>query len=319
MPLPPASSLSSKFCIESGFYGNLSDAARELASASVALATRRAYQAAIRRLSSWLNGRQLTDKTQAKYLAHLHESGNSPATCAQVVAAIQFAGKVAGCQTPFGPLTQRVLAGIRRAGRERGRGQAQGITWEEANRMAKIAAARQKRVAGLRDAAIIATASDALLRVGELSALMVDDFAEWENGSGRLAIRFSKTDQHGDGAILYLGAMTVKRLQAWIDLSAVVDGPLFRQVRQNGVVLKDGISPHSMRAIIQRCAIDAGIRGAVRGHSLRVGASQSLAGAGAGLVELQTVGRWKSPLMPARYARAEIAGRSAVARYRYKA
>ena len=40
------------------------------------------------------------------------------------------------------------------------------------------------------------------------------------------------------------------------------------------------------------------------GHSLRVGAAQSLAGAGASLVEMQTVGRWKAPAMPARYARA---------------
>lgn len=161
------------------------------------------------------------------------------------------------------------------------------------------------------------SASDALLRVGELSALRADDFAAREDGSGRLAIRFSKTDQEGVGAMLYLGVSTVARLRAWIDCAAIVDGPLFRQVRENGMVHKCGLSAHSMRAIIQRCAKDAGIQGAVRGHSLRVGASQSLAGAGAGLVELQTVGRWKSPGMPARYARAEIAGRSAVARLRY--
>ncbi|MYC59173.1 MAG: tyrosine-type recombinase/integrase, partial [Gammaproteobacteria bacterium] len=94
-------------------------------------------------------------------------------------------------------------------------------------------------------------------------------------------------------------------------------GPLFRQVREDGTVLQDGLSAHSIRAIVQRCAKDAGIKGAVRGHSLRVGAAQSLAGAGAELVEMQVVGRWKSPGMPARYARAEIAGRSAVARLRY--
>ena len=317
MPLPTASGFSPNFRIESEFLENISSAARELAAASVSPATRRAYQGAVRRLDSWLNGRHLTDAALAEYLACLHDSGNSPACCSQVVAAIRLAAKVADQEVPYGPATQRVLAGIRRAGRERGRGQAQGITWREADHMAETAAGRRKKPAGIRDAAIIATASDALLRVGELSALRADDCTAREDGSGRLVIRFSKTDQEGFGAILYLGASTVARLRAWIDRAAIVDGPLFRQVGERGNVLADGISAHSMRAIIQRCAKDAGIKGAVRGHSLRVGAAQSLAGAGAGLVELQTAGRWKSPAMPARYARAEIAARSAVARLRY--
>ncbi len=54
-------------------------------------------------------------------------------------------------------------------------------------------------------------------------------------------------------------------------------------------------------------------------HSLRVGAAQSLAAAGAGLVEMQTAGRWESPAMPARYARGQLAARGAVARLRHGA
>ena len=37
----------------------------------------------------------------------------------------------------------------------------------------------------------------------------------------------------------------------------------------------------------------------ISGHSLRVGSAQSLAAAGAGLVELQQAGDWKAPQMPA--------------------
>ncbi len=162
--------------------------------------------------------------------------------------------------------TRRVLAGIRRDGRERGRGQARGISWRGADRIADVAV-----------------------------------------NSGR-------------GVALFLGAPTVRRLTAWIECAGIVDGPLFRQVREGGRVAADGLSAHSMRAIITRCAGDAGIKNGVRGHSLRVGSAQSLARAGAGLVEMQTVGRWKSPGMPARYARAEaeIAACSAIARYRYR-
>ena len=57
----------------------------------------------------------------------------------------------------------------------------------------------------------------------------------------------------------------------------------------------------------------------VSGHSLRVGSAQSLAAAGAGLVDLQQAGDWKAPQMPARYARHQFAARGAVAKLRYQA
>ena len=53
--------------------------------------------------------------------------------------------------------------------------------------------------------------------------------------------------------------------------------------------------------------------GATSIRSLRVGSAQSLAAAGAGLVELQQAGDWKAPQMPARYARHQLAARGAVA------
>ena len=79
------------------------------------------------------------------------------------------------------------------------------------------------------------------------------------------------------------------------------------------------LSAVPLRAIIQRRAQDAGIEGRVSGHSLRVGSAQSLATAGASVVELQTAGRWQSPSMPGRYARGQLAARGAVAKLRYGA
>ena len=75
----------------------------------------------------------------------------------------------------------------------------------------------------------------------------------------------------------------------------------------------------SIRSIIAKRAADAGVAGRVSGHSLRVGSAQSLAAAGAGLVELQEAGDWQSPAMPAHYARHQLAARGAVAKLRYQA
>ena len=61
------------------------------------------------------------------------------------------------------------------------------------------------------------------------------------------------------------------------------------------------------------------VAGRVSGHSLRVGSAQSLAAAGAGLVELQEAGDWQAPTMPAHYARHQLAARGAVAKLRYQA
>ena len=50
----------------------------------------------------------------------------------------------------------------------------------------------------------------------------------------------------------------------------------------------------------------------------RVGSAQSLAAAGASLVEMQREGRWKAPEMPGLYTRNQAARRGATARLRYK-
>ena len=50
--------------------------------------------------------------------------------------------------------------------------------------------------------------------------------------------------------------------------------------------------------------------------SLRVGSAVSLAQAGASVIDMQNGGRWKSPQMPARYAKAELAERGSIARFK---
>ena len=106
------------------------------------------------------------------------------------------------------------------------------------------------------------------------------------------------------------------RVRAWMDAAGIADGPLFQRLDKAGKP-RGRLSTQSIRAIIQRRAQDAGIEGRVSGHSLRVESAQSLATAGASVVELQTAGRWQSP--PGRYARGQLAARGAVAKLRYGA
>ena len=222
-----------------------------LISASLSANTRRAYRHAWDAWLAWLGQRQAADVTASAYLAAMHDAGKAPATCALHAAALRFAHRVGvrGAPAP-GPLVERTLAGIRREGRTRGRGQVEGITWSQADATAQVAA--QAGLSGLRDAALVATMSDALLRASEASALTVGDIRRQSDGSGLLALAHSKTDQEGRGSTLYLGPPTMQRITAYRQAAGVSEGALFRRMRRGGTITPFPLSPTSIRSIV-RC------------------------------------------------------------------
>ena len=160
--------------------------------------------------------------------------------------------------------------------------------------------------AGLRDASILAIASDALLRVSEVAAL---EFADVNPSDSTVTVRHSKTDPEGAGAVAYLGPATLERIRTWTTAAGSNSGALFRRIAKGGRRVGERLSSRSVRAIIRARATAAGVAGRVSGHSLRVGAAQSLAAAGATLVEMQQAGRWRSPAMPGLYVRGQLAAR----------
>lgn len=290
----------------------------QLAEASISVNTRRAYTTALTQLRQYLHreGEPLTDSSLAMYLTFLFEQGKAPASAAIVVSAIRFQCRLANKPSIVGRNTDQVLKGFRRKGGERGYGQVKGVRWEQADVAAAMAAASQS-LTGLRDAAIIATASDALLRASEISALLLEDLDVAPSGDGTLLIRHSKTDQEYRGAKLYLGEPTIKHLQAWIQASEIEDGVLFRRIRRGDKICIPRMTTAAFRYIIRNRCAAVGITGQISTHSLRIGAAQSLANAGASLVQMQNAGRWQSSRMPAAYTAGEMATRGAVAKLRY--
>ncbi len=294
----------------------LSSGASVLAAASLSPATRRAYEGALRRLHAWLGERPLDDSSLEAYVGHLHANGLSPATAASTLAALRAAARANGIELRL-PGSAAALAGYRRTSSGRGRGQADGIQWLQADAMADAAAA-DGTLAGLRDAAIVAVMSDTLLRVSEVVALQTADIAPANDGSATITVRRSKTDQDGEGTDLYLGPPTVARLTEWLRTTDIASGPLFRRIRRGGHPGTRPLHPSSIASILSKRATAVGIEGKIRGHSLRVGSTQSLVRAGASLPEIQQDGRWASPRMPALYSRKEAASKRGTARLRYR-
>ena len=295
----------------------LSAEARALVSESLSANTRLAYTRALNELDRWLKNRELSDPALAEYCAYLHSAGLSPATISLQLAAVRFRARFNDQPKPDGALTHRAMRGIQRTSKNRGRGQAAALRWRDAD-MAATMAAREGTLLGLRDAALILVGSDALLRVSELVGLTVDCLSFEEDGSGRVLIRRSKTDAEGAGAVLYLRKRTVGNVHKWLLEAGIDSGAVFRRVLRGDLRIGDrALNPQSVGRILKRRAFLAGLDPkAISGHSLRIGAAQSLVHRGATLPELQQAGRWESPVMPGRYARKGLAGQSAVARLR---
>ena len=123
---------------------------------------------------------------------------------------------------------------------------------------------------------------DGLLRVSEAAALRWGDVELAGDGSGRIRIPESKTDQEAEGVVLYLGSTAIGSLLAVRPEEAVIDAvtPVFN------------LHPDTIRRRLQQAARAAGLPGwrDITGHSGRVGMAQDLSAAGFALPELMTAG-----------------------------
>ena len=287
--------------------------------------TRRAYVAGWKDFTSWClenrcAGVPADPADVGRYLEHLVETeGKTLATARMRLAAIAAAHRLGRHEDP----TTRPLvkATVKRLVREYGKPkkQAKGLT-SDALAAVKATAQIQRVHQGKRrrretetqaairaavDLALLQVMRDGLLRRSEAAALRWGDVEVHEDGSGRLHVLRSKTDQTGEGSVLYLGPAAVEALLAIRPQEAVV-GP-----GANVFNLSAGQLSRRVKAATKM----AGLGDGFSAHSPRVGMAQDLSAAGAELPELMTAGRWESPTMPARYTQAQAAGKGAVAQY----
>ena len=199
----------------------LPEETKTLIKASIAENTLKAYQRALQSLTTWLSGQLL-----AAYITALHETGKSPATIGQIIAAVKWQLKHQSLETINFPITQTTLAGIRRTGKNRGRGQVDGLIWQNVERVC-ILSEMENSLARLRDAAMIRLMSDCLLRISEVVAVNIGDLKD-----KTLTIHASKTNQEGTGESLYVCDATRNVLNQYRERAGITHGALFRHIRR---------------------------------------------------------------------------------------
>ena len=205
---------------------SISTETKELIQSSIADSTLKRYQRLSKQMEAWLDGQVLNDGRLADYITELYIEGKSPATIAQVVAAAKWLAKNHGIEI-VGEVTSKTLAGIRREGKDRGKGQVDGVEREEMLRVVTLAEA-DKTIAGLRDAALIRLMSDCLLRISEAVAVNVGDLhkstlpdkivQDGSRGSGRGLVYWrshTEVDRSLYDQSEYRGRGVVQAYQAW--------------------------------------------------------------------------------------------------------
>lgn len=193
--------------------------------------------------------------------------------------------------------------------------QAQGLVLEDVRRLQEKLDPEHARDA--RDAALLAVAFESMCRCSELVALQVDQLTIERDGSGRLTIERSKTDQEGEGAVLYLSPATVEKLQQWLSIAGVQDGVLFRSTPRSNKPNRFArpLSEGDVARIFKKRATAAGLDATrISAHSTRVGAAQDLLAANFSGAAVMKQGRWKSERMVVRYGQNLEAGRGAMAK-----
>ena len=289
---------------------------RQLADHSLSANTRDAYARALRQFDAWRGNEPATDATLADYLAALFDAGRAPATAALVVAAVTFRATLAGAPVR-GPRTDRVLAGFRRDGAERGRGQAAPLSADAfaailatADRRRETGRGRESaRVAARRsaiDKALAAVLFQGALRRSEAAALEWRDVAPATTANAILVtVRRSKTDQEGTAAdVRYLKDAAATAVLA---LRLADPAPTAR--------VFGGLTPQHLGRRFTAAAAAAGLPVRLTAHSGRVGLASELTARGASTAAVMRAGAWKTARMVAHYSAGADAERGAVARY----
>ena len=286
--------------LPSAELADAASAADHYAQAEKSAATRKAYEADLRDFAAWC-GRTgagflpATPDAVAAYLAGLADAGLSASTITRRLAAIGYAHRRLGLDTPTrAERVAQVLRGIRRT--------VGTAPKQKAPATAKFIKAMLKglpdTMVGRRDRALLLLGFAAALRRSELVALDVADIERQPEGI-LVHIRRSKTDQEGAGQTIAvprgIKLRPVEALDAWLVAAGIAAGPIFRPVNKGGRVLPDRLTDRSVALVVKHRAAAAKLDPALfSGHSLRAGFVTSALENGADMLRVMDTTRHRS-------------------------
>lgn len=261
----------------------------EFAEASSSENTKKAQRSDWSVFSTWCRDRGLSEmpacpEVLALFLTDQAESGLKSSTIGRRMASISQAHQLAGYPSPAGDARVRaVWQGIcRKVGRAVAKKRALPLSDLKA-----LVLSCEDSIQGLRDKAMLLLGFMGAMRRSELVNLDVEDIHMEEDQGVRLRIVRSKTDQQGHGREIGIPVgkshttCPVFALRAYLTVSKIDSGPLFRPLNRGGSLRQTRLTPQSVAKVIKRRMEALGLDPAdYAGHSLRSGFVTAAARAG---------------------------------------
>lgn len=259
--------------------------------------TRKAYKSDVRHYEMWGGNLPATTESIINYL-QAYASKLNPRTLARRLIALRHWHDYQQFPDPTNhPAIAKMLTGILRI-HGQPKNKARALTPDELESIAAFLH-NDHSLTALRDNALLQIGFFGALRRSELVAIRFEDI-QWEKQGIVILLPSSKTDQTHEGqtSVIPYGNNTlcpISALQAWLNISNLNNGPIFRRISAKNYLGHHQLTPLSINQILKKRATQAGIAHAdeFSSHSLRRGLATSAAKAGAPLHAIMRAGRWK--------------------------
>ena len=270
--------------------------------------TLRAYRADFNDFDRWCKSQQLAPKhitsaEVADYIAWMALT-RSTATVRRRINSLGSLYKLLDMHDPTRAVA--VVLALKRMHRQRGRAQVQAVPLTQ-DILEKLLAACSPGLDGQRNIILLHLGHETMRRRAELCEFRFDDLQTLATGKSILNMRFSKTDQYGEGRLIAISPMLADLIHSWGERIGR-EGYILRSVRQQGSGIGKQHSPGSINQILVKLQIQAGLtlERNLSGHSFRVGAAVDMLLAGETMERIMLKGGWKSESTVMRYLRAMV-------------
>jgi integrase len=277
---PTMAQLDGAVSVINGAHG-LPDAVASLVCDSLAPNTRRAYLSDLAEFERWGGAIPASAETVAAYLA-ARADALAVATLVRHLASISKAHEARGLLNPTrSELVRATLRGIKRT-RGCAQRQAKALLRDD---LLLVLDAMGDGPKDMRDRALLLIGFAGALRRSELVALDVSDIEHVQQGI-IITLRRSKTDQDGQGRKIGIPFgrrrwCPVAAFDAWLAISGIVAGPVFRAIDRHAHVQKARLSGEAVSLVVRERVAAVGLEPTpYSGHSLRAGLATSAAQAG---------------------------------------
>jgi site-specific recombinase XerD len=157
---------------------------------------------------------------------------------------------------------------------------------------------------GLRDRVMLRLGYDTMRRAAEICSFRFEDMELHPSGRAALHLRFSKTDQMGDGKLIPIGAELQEDLARWAERTGG-SGYIVRRVYSFGDI-GTAMGPYDVRRYVGNIQTRAGLDlgGKLTAASFRVGAALDLLESGVSMEKIMLRGGWDRTSSVIKYLRA---------------